>query len=119
MSGEAFGRPNPDGSHDDTDPRDPFQTVEWERYAAHARATLIPMLEDSAVGLILTSRGEPDVKQSLEIGMMVLMDKPILIIADPGQEIPKKLRLIADSIVLGPIERPGFQADLTAAMAAL
>ncbi len=115
--GEAFGLP--DGSHDDTDPLDPFQSVEWERYAAHARATLIPMLRESAIGVVLTSSGDPDVKQALEIGMMILMDKPLLLIVDPGQVVPPKLLKLADAILQGPIDRPGLAAEIQFAADAL
>lgn len=115
MSGEAFRRPSPDGSHDDG-PDDPFQTVVWERYAAHARATLIPMIQGSAIGLVLSPpEGQPDVKQALELGMMILMDKPFILITDPSRTPPPKLLLLADVVLEGPVDRPGFTEDLAAA----
>lgn len=67
-----------------------------------AREDLLPKMKDTAicVGLYPTQPGdEPDLKMALEIGLMVLMDKPILVIARPGQTISDHLRTIADRVI--------------------
>lgn len=110
--------PNPTGSHDN-DPHDPFGTVEWEAYAAHARETLIPMVAGSAVTAFLATSAEPDVKQALELGMMILLDKPIIVIlvdGQPREDLSRGLRRIANGFLDGPVTRPGFAGELATLM---
>lgn len=71
-------------------------------WLALAREDLLPKMRDTSicVGLYPTEPGaEPDLKMALEIGLMVLMDKPILVIARPGQMISDHLRTIADRVI--------------------
>jgi hypothetical protein len=47
----------------------------------------------------LVSGGEPDAKQAVEIGFMMLLDKPLIIAVTPGSVVPEKLARAADAIV--------------------
>lgn len=63
---------------------------------------LIPKLEDSAYCAVLVGGGDRekvDVQWCVELGAMIMLDKPIMAIAVAGQPIPNKLRLVADEIV--------------------
>lgn len=95
---------------------DPFDTPEWESYAQRVRDELVPMIEGSAVTLTLVPDGPPDVKLAVELGFCLLMDKPIISVVKPGVKVPKKLRAIADEIVVGEPGDPAFDERLVAAI---
>ena len=44
---------------------------------------------------------EADVKQAVEIGLAILMDKPIIVVVPQGRTIPGKLGRVADYVVEG------------------
>ncbi len=74
------------------------------------------MVRGSAVTLALWS-GKPDAKQAVELGFMIFFDKPIIIIAEPGQVIPRKLLAVADDVIYGSPSDPRSVEQLRAAMA--
>ncbi|HJV99431.1 MAG TPA: hypothetical protein VJ617_10085 [Arthrobacter sp.] len=70
---------------------------EWEE---HVRKVLIPILNDSAATINMVPAGaEPDVKFAVELGLSILMDKPIICLVQPGSRIPAALVRAADEIV--------------------
>lgn len=64
---------------------------------------LVPKLEGSAIAMVaapFTDEEHPyDVQFAVQLGLMILMDKPIIAVVGPGQTISKKLELVADKIV--------------------
>jgi nucleoside 2-deoxyribosyltransferase len=96
--------------------RDPFANPKWERYAERVRRELIPMINDSAVTLSLVPSGKTDVKFAIELGFMIMLDKPIIAVVTPGTKVPAKLIAVADEIVEGEISDPDFQERLRAAI---
>jgi nucleoside 2-deoxyribosyltransferase len=78
---------------------DPFDDPEWLAYADHVRESLIPMVKNSALSVAMFGTGDPDPKQAIEIGYMVLLDKPIIVTVMPGAKVPNKLARVADEIV--------------------
>ena len=99
------------------DLRDDPEFREWER---DVREHLIPKLNDSAITISLAPSGDPDVKYAVELGMSIMMDKPIMLVIAPGQKVPRKLRQVADKIVAIDIRSPRWQelegAKMTAAV---
>lgn len=80
--------------------QDPWSDPDAQEWIAHVRKTLVPMLEGSSISCMLgPDIGNADVKFAVELGMSILLDKPILVIALPGRKVPDKLRMIADDIV--------------------
>lgn len=78
---------------------DPFNDPEWLAYAEDVKARLVPMVKDSALTMALYSGGDPDPKQAIEFGYMVLLDKPIILTVTPGAKVPDKVARVADEIV--------------------
>ena len=97
---------------------DPWDDPEVQRYLARANKELRPMVESSRITVALWT-GDPDAKQAIELGFMVLYNKPIIIIAEPGQDIPPKLAAIADEIIIGTPGDPGAVEKMRAAMTRL
>lgn len=81
---------------------DPWQEPEMLAYMAHARDDLIPKLKDSAVtiSLIPTEDG-PDIKFATELGLSIMMNKPIICVVMPGAKVPDALRRAAVAVIEG------------------
>lgn len=45
----------------------------------------------------------------IQLACAICLDKPIIVWCPPGREVPRKLRMIADKVVSGPIEEVGNQ----------
>lgn len=94
---------------------DPFDDPAWLEYAQHARDNLEPMIKDSAVTMSFFD-GKIEPRMALELGYMVLLDKPIIAVVTPGAEVPNRLAIVADEIVELALEDPSFPQRLQDAM---
>jgi hypothetical protein len=85
--------------------RDPFEDPQWKAYAQRFIRDVAPHIVDSAYFTVIAPPGgrETDVKQAVEIGYALLMDKPIIVVHAPNRPMPAKLRKVADHIVVGDI----------------
>lgn len=72
-------------------------------FVDHVIENLVPKIESSAfvISLVPTDR-VGDVKFWVELGASIMQDKPIIAVAFSEDDIPDKLRLIADEIVVLP-----------------
>lgn len=70
--------------------------IEWRN---RVQADLVPKLEDSAMTISLVPEGETDIKFAVELGLSIMMDKPIIAVFRPGTKIPERLARVADEIV--------------------
>lgn len=95
---------------------DPFTGPEWDDFVKHCKEELLPKLDDSAMGMCLVPSGPTDVKFAVELGFLIMMDKPILAVVDPGVAVPPKLRAVADAIIIGRPSDPGFQEKFVRAV---
>ncbi len=82
----------------------PAERRDWDGIVRHARKDLLPKLERSAFVLSIAPGGEPDAKYCIELGMSIMLDKPILIVVPAGHPVPRRLRRVADEIVELPAE---------------
>lgn len=94
----------------------PFDDPDVQEWARHVREDLVPKVRQSAVGVSLVTAAEPDVKFAVELGMMILLDKPIIAVVYPGVVVPEHLTRAADALVEGPTDSPGFGDRLQAAI---
>lgn len=76
---------------------------------------LVPKLMDSTVAVCLTPSEENfvDAKFCVELGVMIMLDKPIIAIVAPGAEVPEKLRKVADEIVEADLETAEGRRELS------
>ena len=81
----------------------------------NARRNLFPKMKESGIAMAII--GEPDPKLCLEIGAMIMFDKPIMVVVPRGRSVPLALRTIAHKIV--EISNPPTPADQDAMMVAL
>jgi nucleoside 2-deoxyribosyltransferase len=73
----------------------------WKAYMTRVRTELVPKIDASAMGLSIvpTNPADVDVKFAVELGLLIMLGKPLLLVADPGTVLPPKLALVADEIV--------------------
>jgi nucleoside 2-deoxyribosyltransferase len=71
----------------------------WSEYARHVLDEMVPMMRDSAVVCSLVPTGETDVKFAVELGMAIMLDKPIVLLVHSGTKVPARLARAADEIV--------------------
>lgn len=86
----------------------------YKAFLQDAKERLPKLIGDSSVCLALVTENGPDPKFCIELGYMVTLDKPIIILVRPGGKVSSKLIAVADEIV----EWTGELADsgLTEAM---
>lgn len=97
--------------------KDPFLDPGWLEYVKHVRDELVPMIDASAVSLLMApDPRKTDVKFATELGFSVMLDKPIIAIVSPGTKASAKLMKIADEIVEGQPGDPSFDERLTQAV---
>jgi len=74
---------------------------EFKAWAAHLVDEVIPKMKGSAMTISLapSPESESDIKYAVELGLSIMLDKPIVILAMPGQVLPEKLRRVADRII--------------------
>lgn len=80
---------------------------------------LVPRMAESTFAVAVCPQDEDnyvDAKFCTELGVMIMLDKPILAVCAPGGKIPPKLELVADKIVHADIGTDEGQALLREAM---
>ncbi|GAA1742876.1 hypothetical protein GCM10009809_42090 [Isoptericola hypogeus] len=95
---------------------DPFDDPALQEWAHHVREELVPKLAGSALTVSLVPEGDPDVKFAVELGLSILMDKPIIAIVQPGTHVPERLVRVADVILEGDLTDPRFSDRIQAAI---
>ncbi len=78
------------------DIRDDPEFVEW---AERVQREVVPKIAASALTISLMPEGKPDIKFAVELGLSVMMDKPLILAVPTGSTVPAKLRALADDIV--------------------
>ena len=86
---------------------------EWEQYI---RDELVPRIADSTATLSLVPQGETDIKFAVELGLSIMMDKPLILVVLPGRTVPQRLRRAADAVIEGEIQHPKTAARISAAL---
>lgn len=78
---------------------DPWESdPEFLAWKKDVEENLIPMIRDSAVAMTLFSP-DPDVKLAVELGMCLLLGKPIVLVVAKGQVVPPALAKIAIEVI--------------------
>jgi hypothetical protein len=95
----------------------PDERSEWEEIARHAREETAQAIKGSSCVISMVT--EPlDVKFAMELGLAIILDKPVLAVVLPGATVPPKLRQVADEVV-ELTDGPGSQAGQAEVQAAV
>jgi hypothetical protein len=88
-----------------TDNLTPEQRATWEEWVENVRRAAVEQIAGSAAFVTIAPRPENvDVKYAVELGLAIMYEKPIIVLAGPGRPVPEKLRLLADRIVYEDID---------------
>lgn len=91
---------------------------EFKAWAKRVRAHVLPQISDSALTVSLVPEGETDIKFAVELGLSVMLDKPIIAVVQPGTKVPEHLVRVADRIVEADLGDPGGAAKIQASIQA-
>lgn len=73
---------------------------EFKAWAKRVRTELVPMIEDTQMTVsICPTSDKVDVKFAVELGLSIMLDKPIVVAVPPGVAVPERLVRVADEIV--------------------
>lgn len=96
MSSKSRGRPHGDGRRRYDKPW--WMDPDAKAWLAHAADTLPGMIGNSKVAVSIVA-DEVDPKFAVELGYMIMLNKPIVLVVPNGRTVPDKLALVADKIV--------------------
>jgi hypothetical protein len=76
------------------------KSKEWKQFARHVREDVVPKISGSQVLLSIAGSGDDfDVRQAVEIGAAMLLDKPMVLIVPEGRQAPARLVRAADKVI--------------------
>lgn len=82
----------------------------FKKFIERANSHLSPMIENSTLSMTVWD-GESDAKLGVELGLSILMDKPIILVVTKGVQVPHKLSAVTDEVVL--IDRGSMNSSQT------
>jgi nucleoside 2-deoxyribosyltransferase len=96
-----------------------WEDPEYEAWAQHVRDAVVPVMERAAVAITLIPAARSDVRFAVELGLSIMLDKPIIALVQPGMRIPNALAAVAAEIVEVDISRDpdGAQRSIADAFA--
>ncbi|HEY0249688.1 MAG TPA: hypothetical protein VGC45_15665 [Gryllotalpicola sp.] len=76
-----------------------MQDPEAQVWAKHVIDGLAPMIADSVVTVSIAPSTPDDVKFAVELGLSIMLDKPIILAVPAGRQVPDHLMRVADEIL--------------------
>jgi nucleoside 2-deoxyribosyltransferase len=81
------------------------ESEEWERFASYQREHTVKAMEESAyVMSLVPGRDKVDVKFAVELGLAIMLDKPIIAMVQPGVNVPPGLRKVATAVIVADLD---------------
>lgn len=76
---------------------------DWNAYVHHVREELFRKMNDSGMNVVLhPKRAEDvDVKLAVEIGLGLMLDKPVILVVPHGTVVSERMLRVADEVVYG------------------
>lgn len=79
---------------------DPFDDPQFKTFAEHALRDAVPAIASSSyVIAVAPNGGTADIKIAVEIGLAILMDKPLIVLAPKDRTVAARLLRIADVVI--------------------
>lgn len=90
---------------------------ETQAWVKHVLTDLVPKVQDSSVTISIVPTGEVDVKFAVELGVSIMLDKPVILLVTPGARVPEHLARVADEIVeIADLASPNAAKQMTGAI---
>jgi nucleoside 2-deoxyribosyltransferase len=78
----------------------PGERAEWDQFTAFQHEHTIKAIDSSAFVIsLLPGEDGADVKFAVELGLALMLGKPLVLIALPGGRVPYRLRKAADMVI--------------------
>ncbi len=87
---------------------------EWDTFVDHVRKNTVKMMTESAFVMSLAPGDAPDIKFAVELGLAIMLDKPLFVVQMPGRDVPARLRMVADAVVRADLDTEDGQRVLAA-----
>lgn len=87
--------------------------TEWDEFATWHREHTVKAIASSAYVMSLVPTGDVDVKFAVELGLAIMLSKPIIALAQPGTKIPPGLRKVADAIIVADLDTETGKQQIT------
>jgi hypothetical protein len=71
----------------------------WDKFVEAVRVDALQKIDSSALVMSLVPSRDVDVKFAVELGIAIMRDKPLLVVAMPGRTVPERLARVADKVV--------------------
>lgn len=73
---------------------------QFQAWAQSVQANVLPKLNESALSLLAVAEDDvTSIDFAVQLGMSIMLDKPIIAVVQPGMKVPSKLVQVADRIV--------------------
>lgn len=84
----------------------------WDDFVTfHREHTVKEMAKSAYVMSLVPDADKVDVKFAVELGLAIMLDKPILALVQPGVKIPDRLRQVADAIIVTDLDTEDGKAQ--------
>lgn len=92
----------------------------FREYAKHVMEEVLPHMRESAMVMTIAPiEGEADIKICCEVGMALMLDKPLILIVPPGRHMAERLLRVADHVITADISTAEGREELGKAMHAI
>lgn len=78
----------------------------FDDFCERIRKELISKIQGSDICVSITPRGAPDAKFCVELGLAIMLNKPIVAVIQPGTQVPEKLTRVVDRFVEADLDNP-------------
>jgi nucleoside 2-deoxyribosyltransferase len=80
---------------------------QWEQFVHNVREDAVKKIESSAfVMSVIPEAEDVDIKFCVELGLAIMLDKPILAVVQPGVRVPVRLQRVADEVLKIDVDTP-------------
>lgn len=69
----------------------PQERAEWEAIVSHVQVKTLPAMTTSRYVVLMVPETTPDVRFCVELGLAIMLEKPVVTVLRPGQELPRGL----------------------------
>ena len=88
----------------------PYDSKEWREFEKRVKNELVPKIHAAACTCSVVS-GEVDVKFAVELGLSIMLDKPLIAVVVRGAKVPEKLARVVDRFVEMDPDNPASAQD--------
>jgi hypothetical protein len=90
---------------------------DFKAFAKSVKANMVPAMRDSSYVITIAPNGsDADIKIAVEIGMAILLNKPLVVLKIPGRVVAEKLLRIADHVIEGEMDTDAGREAVLAQM---